>query len=336
MQYAAAVRVSEHYGLREHASYDDQSALAVAYRHYATFNAEVGRDKLADENFAKAARLYPPLREAYKHDKFVSEKYNKPEGWLMARWGEHQYQVGDRDGARKSAARAVELLSPIMNKPKEWNWYRGLAGIAHKTLAQVALVEGDVAGWDREMAEALKLAREVVREEPGIADTQTELATLLRVRGEGLAGLEGRAAEVDATLDEAVRLIDEINTKYTEKDGYRQVKVRAEILLARGRWLARSNRLEKAEADLVEAHRLARHLAEDLEKEIYPPTSQTFPGLLGRAEAALGRLEVRQGKAEEGRALLLKAGSHLGEACKKRPKSVEDRRELDELMRDPR
>ena len=210
----------------------------------------------------------------------------------------------------------------------------GFAALAHNTLARVALAEGDVAGWDREMDEALKVAREVVREEPGIADTQSELAWHLRVRGEGLAGIEGRNAEADAIFDEAVRLIDGINAKYTEQGGYRRIKVRAEILLARGRWLARSNRDDRAEMGLVEAHRLARHLAEDLEKDKHPPTNQAFPDLVGQTEAALARLRLRQGKTAEGRALLRSAAIHLREACDKRPKSVADRLVLDEIQRE--
>ena len=116
-QYAAAVRAIEGFGLRKDAAETERWVLAGAYRHYATFNAEVGRDKFAEENFEKSYQIWDSLRKgASKNPRFMKEV-----GWLMSRWGEHQYQFGDRDRARKSAAMAVEMLTPVMNKPGEWN-----------------------------------------------------------------------------------------------------------------------------------------------------------------------------------------------------------------------
>src|SRR5262249_46235845 len=90
---------------------------------------------------------------------------------------------------------------------------------------------------------------------------------------------------------------------------------------------AAAGRDDRAERDLTEARRLLTGL---MAKE---RDNWSQPGRIGRVEAALSRLRIRQGHADEARKLLDEAIGHLELACRYRPDHVRDRRSLDEARR---
>ena len=58
------------------------------------------------------------------------------------------------------------------------------------------------------------------------------------------------------------------------------------------------------------------------------PENRTYPGYFGQVELALGRLRLRQGRAEDARKHLDNAVARLEESCRHRPDHVRERASL--------
>jgi serine/threonine-protein kinase len=301
----------------------DRLKLAVANRAMGDFLAETGHDQeatpyyeqalsLTGELFAESAELRPYTRNELAH----------MSGWLAVRVGNAELDRGDREQAGQSYGRAIELLAPINREPGHWYWYRLLVSMAHRGLGKIARQRKDKAA-DREFAEAERIARSVVKHVPDPdPDPRQVLACTLVARWQEVAIEPGRAGAADAALDEAVALLEGIASDFPEVAWYRAD--RAEALLARATRNVAAGRVDRAERDLTEAHRLlAELMAKDHE-------NWNYPGHCGRVEVELARLRKQQGRAREASELLQQGIEHLETACKHRPQHIRDRQSLDD------
>ena len=97
------------------------------------------------------------------------------------------------------------------------------------------------------------------------------------------------------------------------------------VLVGRAGRYAAEGRDDLAEKDLAEARRVLIELSQGKERD-----NRTVPGEIGRAEVALGRIKLRQGRADEARMLLVEGVGRLESASRSRPASARDRKSLDE------
>jgi serine/threonine protein kinase len=222
--------------------------------------------------------------------------------------------------AKHSYGRVIELLTPVIQGPYAWYWFRLYVSEAHRGLGMIAREQKEKSAA-KEFAAAERIARGVLKDEPG-SDPRESLARTLVVGWTGLATETNRAGEADAALDEAVALLDRITDESPAVTWYRLD--RAEALLARGSRRAATGRAELAERDLNEARLILEELAAK-ERE-----NRTYPGHLGRVALALGRLRLRQARAADARREFAQAVRHLERACQARPDHVLDRRSLEE------
>jgi eukaryotic-like serine/threonine-protein kinase len=298
--------------------------LASANRDMGTFLLENGHDREAAPYFAKAQsvidRLFVEFADLSPSDQ---RELNRCAGWLEVKVGLAALEHGELEQAGRSFRRAIELLSPLIQDPKEWYWYRLFLSNAHRGLGKIARERKDEPA-DREFAEAERIARGVLKDaaEP---EPRQMLANALVDRWDGTAIEPHGASQADAGLDEAVALLDRITSDFPAITWYRQD--RASALLARGGRHIAAGRDASAERDLIEAQRL---LTELIAKE---PENWSYPGELGRAQIALGQLRLRQVRTEEARKLFDDGARNLERACESRPAHIRDRRSLDNARR---
>ena len=132
-----------------------------------------------------------------------------------------------------------------------------------------------------------------ISKEIGDSDVRQDLGVTLVEYGNGLMAEPGRGPDADAAFDESVAISSEIAADFPATTWYRAS--RATALLARANRLAATGRDDRALADLALARRL---LGESIASE---PLNWTYPGHLGRVEAAICRLRLRQGRGDEAR-----------------------------------
>jgi tetratricopeptide (TPR) repeat protein len=228
---------------------------------------------------------------------------------------------GDFDQARALYTRAAERLGTATGAPG-WFWVRLYLAHAHRGLGMVAHETGDEATVDREFAEALKIIRAQVAANPTHVDPRYVLAWTQALNGRRLASDPARGAEAEAAFAEALSLLEKFCNDFPEETRY--VSARAVALLGRGEWQAASGRLDLAEKDLEAARADFSKVGAREHDDRYTPVR------LGRAEVALGKLRIRQGRDGEARQLLDSAVGRLKRILEERPKNLDARRTLPE------
>jgi tetratricopeptide (TPR) repeat protein len=299
----------------------DRLKMAVANREMANFLQNNGHDQEAESYFDKALSVTDDLFA--KHSEmlpYTQKELRKETGRLSFEVGDAQHERGDLEQAGRFYRRAIELLAPVIEEPREWYSYRLLVGAAHRGLGMIARErKGKSAG--QEFAEAERIARSVLKD-ASESDPRSELALTLVIRWDQPAAAPGDAAEADAALDEAVALFDS-NIKEFPANVW-HCRDRALALLARAGRHADWGHADRAERDLSEAQ---RSFTELMAKE---SENWSYPGHRGRVEVALARLRLRQGRAGEAHKLMKQGIADLELACEHRPHHVGNRRSLDE------
>ncbi len=279
------------------------------------------RDKaraIADEILASPpVTAQPSIHETYREN--VSGKLDLIDGVVAI-------QEGDLPRAQKVFRMAAERLATGAQVPGAWFWQKLYLAQAHRGLARVAHALGQCEESDREMAEALAIIRKVVDEHPEQVDPKFVLSWTLWYQGRHLASDPARAAEADAVLDEALGLIDQLRAQYPNEVRY--TGFRANVLIDRaGRSLAAGDDTG-AESRLVEARMDLETLVNQREMR-----NRNRRMALGRAETALGRLRLRQGKTGEAIELLSAAERRLAADSQERSRNAETRQLWQEARR---
>ena len=200
--------------------------LAAANRDMGVFLLENGHDREAAPFFAKAQsvidRLFVEFAELSPSDQ---RELNRSAGWLEVKVGSAALEHGELEQAGRSFRRAMELLSPLIQDPNEWYWYRLFLSEAHRGLGMIARERKDESA-DREFAEAERIARGVLKDaaEP---EPRQMLANALIDRWDGTAIVPDGASQADASLNEAVALLDRITGEFPAVTWYRQDRANA-------------------------------------------------------------------------------------------------------------
>src|SRR5262249_41657827 len=154
---------------------------------------------------------------------------------------------------RQFYARAAERLKTAIGAPR-WFWGRLWLAHAHRGLAMVAHEQGREVEADREFAEALAIIRDQVKANPRNVDPKFVLAWTQEMTGRRLASLPGRDADADAALAEAYALHDKLASDFPAETRY--ADARSLVLLTRANRQVAGGHDDRAEPDLVEAHRV--------------------------------------------------------------------------------
>jgi tetratricopeptide (TPR) repeat protein len=292
----------------------------------AAFLQDNGHDLEAEAYFEQATSLTDHLFDSFDDlTAPIQKEVRRSTGWLAVNFGDAQLDGGDLEQAGRSYRRAIELLAPAIEEPREWYWYRLLVGAAHRGLGMIARERKEKSA-EQEFAEAERIARSVLKD-ASESDPRLELARTLLIRWDGVAIEPDSAAAGGAALDEAVTLLTTLAQEFPLVTWHR--RDRALALLARGERHAAARRAAAAEPDLAEAQRLLTELmANDIERENW-----SYPGHRGRVDVALAHLRFGQGRADDGGKLLNDGIADLETACQHRPRHVRDRRSLDEARR---
>ena len=197
-------------------------------------------------------------------------------------------------------------------------------GHAHRGLGLIVREQGNSAESERQFSEALRILGEVFKESQDPDPRQSLAITLVR-RAEGFAADPGHAQQTDTAFAEAIPLLNGIVNEFPAVTWYR--RDRALALLARAGRHAAADRAELAERNLNEARRDLEELAAK-ERE-----NRSYPGHIGRIALALGKLRLRQGRADEAHQQFAQAVSRLERAVPGAPDHVLDRRSLDDARR---
>jgi tetratricopeptide (TPR) repeat protein len=300
----------------------DRLKLAVANREMANFLQNNGHDQEAESYFDKALRVTEDLfAKSSELRPYTQKELHRETGSLAVKLGDAQHERGDLVQAGRFYRRAIELLAPLIEEPREWYRYRLLVGEAHRGLGMIARERKEKSAA-QEFTEAERIARSVLKDAPH-SEPRSELALTLVIRWDHPAAAPRDADEADAALDEAVALFDSNIKEFPANLWHR--RDRALALLARAGRHADVGRADRAERDLSEAQGLFTEL---MAKE---SENWSYPGHRGRVEVALARLRLRQGRAGEAHKLMKEGIADLELACQHRPRHVGDRRSLDEV-----
>jgi hypothetical protein len=185
----------------------------------------------------------------------------------------------------------------------------------------VAHEMGDQGRADREFAEALKIIRALAGAEPAKVDPKFVLAWTQDMNGRRLASDPARGPEADAAIAEALAILDKFSRDFPDETRYSGA--RAQALLDRADRSAASGHDDRAERDLEEARKILSELR--LRKETQ---DRLTPIRLGQVEVALGRLRLRQGRADQAVTLLEGTSGRAAEALQERPRNRDARRLL--------
>ena len=234
--------------------------------------------------------------------------------------GKLTLEQGDLERAGAYYQKAAERLGIAVKQPNTWFWYRLWLAQAHRGISRVAHGLGQVEKADREMAEALAIMRDVVATNPGHVDPKYVLAWTRKTQGEQIATNPARRPEADAAIAEAITLADDLHAKFP--DEVRYTRDRADILIARATLSLAAGRETDAERDLVEARKALLELKDEGNRCRWVQ--------LGRAETALGKIRLRQGRDQEGVELLKSALRWLEAHHRERPRIVESRKAEEE------
>jgi tetratricopeptide (TPR) repeat protein len=287
----------------------------------ATFLQDNGHDPEAESYFDKALSVTDDLFAKFSELRpYTQKELHRETGWLAVKLGDAQHERGDLEQAGRSYRRAIELLAPLIEEPREWYRYRLLVGAAHRGLGIIARERKEKSAA-QEFAEAERVARSVLKDAPD-SEPRSELALTLVIRWDQSAAAPGDGAEAEAALDEAVALFEKNIKEFPANVWHR--RDRALALLARAGRHADVGRTDRAERDLSEAQGLFTEL---MAKE---SENWSYPGHRGRVEVALARLMLRQGRAGEAHKLMKQGIVDLELACQHRPRHVGDRRLLDQ------
>ena len=115
------------------------SRSAQAYRVMAAFLFASGHDDEAAPYFAKARGHVERLVADLDNMAPIPQREAREAiGWFDVNAGDTAFANGDLVAARRSYERAIDMLTPVANVPKQWHWYRMYIGEAHRGLARVA------------------------------------------------------------------------------------------------------------------------------------------------------------------------------------------------------
>ena len=165
----------------------DRVALGATYRVMAAFLFASGHDDEAAPYFAKARGHVERLVADLDNMAPIPQREAREAiGWFDVNAGDTAFANGDLVAARRSYERAIDMLTPVANVPKQWHWYRMYIGEAHRGLARVRAA-GDAGTWKREIHESLKIMRDISKE-IGDSDVRQDLGVTLVEYGNGLDG----------------------------------------------------------------------------------------------------------------------------------------------------
>jgi serine/threonine protein kinase len=210
--------------------------LGAGYRDMARFLDDNGHDDEAAAYFAKAktsAEEFVALLAEVPPGRLVGIRWMA--GWNDAWVGEFELKHGNLEPARRAFEHCIEMLTPVVQNPKAWYWYRLFLSVAHRGLAMIARETGDAATWGEELDKSLRIAREVFKEVAD-PDAPNHLAIVLVERGDWLDAQPGLSAEAQSSFDEAVALLRGIVGEFPATTWYKSDLALA--LLARATWRA--------------------------------------------------------------------------------------------------
>jgi tetratricopeptide (TPR) repeat protein/predicted Ser/Thr protein kinase len=299
----------------------DLSASRKVYEEALSIQREIGtKDEIAGTigNIANVLDAQGDLagarkmhEEALRNFRDVADKRGMAS--TLSNLGGLLIEQGDLAGARSSYERAIKICLETGHR-------RG-RGYALAGLGQIALAGGDIAGARRNMEEALALRREM-GDELNVANSSVDLAVVTIE--------EGRPGDADAPLRKAIDAFRKAQSGDNESTAD---SVLARSLAARGKPSEAMAAVERARALLSAGSALPVRFEVDLasarihagagsaamadsrkllESTLAQAVRHGYVGYQFEVRLALGELDLRSGKAVEGRASLVALGKEAG------------------------
>jgi tetratricopeptide (TPR) repeat protein len=256
-----------------------------------------GQPRLAEEEQIKAIEALKPRGGAA----IVDDRSTRMEASSLINLAVAQLETGRPRQALPHARRAVEMLTPLAEKPRVQQHDRLLHIYALNARAASLMASGDREGARKDLEVAAGLARELNK---GRENTDTQFALGMVLDSQGLLFAEA------GDQDEAIKRFDEANAILLDlyRKNQRFVFIEKELAVSwNGRGTARlaihrvkpsPSLLDSAQSDCEQARASLERIAK------LWPGNFIYQSLLGQSLGTLGRIALVRDKKEEARDLL--------------------------------